>query len=108
MEVIDLNLSKLIELKENLILCLGFFDALHLGHLELIKCAKKLNGKVGVMTFSRNPKELINNCKCQIINNLEMKKEILESYDVDYLFILDLSLDILNLDPSQLIKYYFP
>ena len=70
MEVIELNLSKLIEPRENLTLCLGFFDALHLGHLELIKCAKKLNGKVGVMTFSKNPKELINKCKCPIINNL--------------------------------------
>ncbi len=104
MEVINLNLSKTIDSRENLTLCLGFFDALHLGHLELIKCAKKLNGKVGVMTFSKNPRELINNCKCPIINNLEMKKEILESYGVDYLFILDLSWDILNLDPNQFIN----
>lgn len=98
-------IKKLDEIKkiDDLTLCLGFFDALHEGHLTLIKEALKIGGKVGVLTFSKNPRELLLNQSCKIVNTLEMKLEILEQYHVDYFIILDLSWDILNLTKEQFI-----
>lgn len=40
-----------------LVLALGFFDCMHLGHMQLVECAKKLagdNADVGIMTFCNN------------------------------------------------------
>lgn len=103
MEVVFLKDITKVEYKEKLSVCLGFFDALHLGHLELIKKAKEFDLPVGLVTFSSNPLELIKSAQCSIVNNLEMKKEILESLCIDYLFVLDLSWDILNLSKEKFI-----
>ena len=84
-------------------LCLGFFDALHLGHLALIDKAKEIGGTYGVLTFSRSPKELLLNQKCNIVNTLEMKEEILEKMGVSYLIILDLTWHVLNLSKEDFI-----
>lgn len=44
---------------EKIVLALGFFDGVHLGHQELInatiKKAKELNCASGVMTFAEHP-----------------------------------------------------
>lgn len=82
---------------ESLTLCLGFFDALHLGHLALINKGREYSGNLGVLSFSKSPKELLLNRKEKIINTLEMKEQILEDLDVDYFIVLELSWDILNL-----------
>lgn len=104
MKTIIINRIDEIQPIENLTLCLGFFDALHLGHLALLKKANELGGNVGVLTFSKNPKELLTSQKCSIINTLEMKQDILEKYNVSHLLILDLSWNILNLTKEEFIN----
>ena len=104
MKTIHIRNIKNIEKIEDLTLCLGFFDALHLGHLSLINKAKEVKGNVGVLSFSKNPQTLLSNTKHSIINTLEMKEEILSSLGVDYLIILELSWDILNLEYEDFIS----
>lgn len=87
-----------------LTLCLGFFDALHVGHLALINKAKERKEDIGVLTFSKSPRTLLFNQEEDIINTIDMKEEILRKYDVKYLFILDLSWDILNLEKEEFIN----
>lgn len=104
MEVINIKSISDIKKIDDLTICLGFFDAFHLGHIELIKKAKEKKGKVGILSFSSNPRELLFNQDCPIINNLEMKEEILNQFEIDYFFILDLSWEILNLTKDDFIN----
>ena len=104
MKVVTINDVNNLGKYEELSLCLGFFDALHKGHLELINKAKEFDLPVGVLTFSKSPRTLLLNKDEEIINTLEMKEKILSDYKVDYLFILELSWDILKMDKEDFIN----
>ena len=66
-----------------LVITIGAFDGIHLGHQELIKNAvsksKKLNYKSAVITFNPHPNEIISKEKRFSINSLETKAKIIES-----------------------------
>ena len=61
MKVVTINDVNNLGKYEELSLCLGFFDALHKGHLELINKAKEFDLPVGVLTFSKSPRTLLFN-----------------------------------------------
>lgn len=50
--------------KQPIVLCLGFFDSIHIGHCKLINLAKKkskeLNCRMCIFTFKNNPLSLLN------------------------------------------------
>ena len=104
MKVIYINdLNNLGKYKE-LTLCLGFFDALHKGHLSLIDKAKEFDLPIGVLTFSASPRTLLQNKEEEVINSIKMKEKILDNIGVEYLFILNLSWDILKMDKDVFIN----
>ena len=103
-----LNLTSLNE-KET-IYCLGFFDGLHLGHQELIKetkiLAKKLNKKVGILTFSTfisTKIEKHNDSKLLMSN--DKKNELLKSFDLDVITYLDFDNECKNTSKEDFIKF---
>ena len=49
MEIYRISPNSVINLND-ITICLGYFDALHLGHLTLINKSKNLGKKVGVLT----------------------------------------------------------
>lgn len=102
MEVININLDD-IKCIGNLSLCLGYFDAFHLGHLALIKKAKEQDGKVGLLTMEPNPKSFFTNKDVKCINSFEDKCEILKALGVDYFIILKTEERLLNLSPEEFI-----
>lgn len=104
MQIIEIDNLDEIEENKDISLCLGFFDAIHLGHIALINKAKELNTQVAILTFSENPINLIKNVKSPIINDLKMKEEILNSLGVDFLYILKIKKEILNLEPNEFIN----
>ncbi|MDE6275802.1 MAG: bifunctional riboflavin kinase/FAD synthetase [Clostridia bacterium] len=71
-----------------LIIALGFFDCLHIGHTKLIQSAKLLafkNGaKCGVFTFDNNPFEILVKDNCGQILNFEERLSKLDDLRVDY------------------------
>lgn len=84
---------------EDFTLCLGFFDGLHLGHQTLIKKAKESNKKVGVMTFSSSFKK-----NDKSITTLNDKINLLDEMDIDYLFIVENTIDLMNLNAIDFIE----
>lgn len=102
MEVLRISLKSLVKL-DDISLCLGYFDALHLGHITLIKKAKNLGKKVGVLTMNPNPSSFFY-CDVKEVNSLEDKIEILDSLGVDYFIILETNLDVLNLEAKQFVE----
>lgn len=104
MKTVQIVSPKEIPYCRNLTLCLGFFDALHSDHRKLIERGRRFSSPLGVLTFSENPLKLLKGEDCSVISSLEMKKEILSDEGVDFLFILNLSWDILNLNNETFIE----
>lgn len=69
---------------------LGSFDAIHIGHTEIIKraveYARLYNVKALVYLFERSPKSIMNN-DISVVNTLKKRLEILKKLGVDYVVV---------------------
>lgn len=77
------------------ILCLGFFDSIHKGHLRIINEAKVLahryNAKVSLFTFSNNPLKMFNNSK--LVYTFDERCYVLQEIGVDYVYSANFDID---------------
>ena len=75
------------------VLCLGYFDGVHLGHQSLLRTAKQIadqNGwKVVVHTFSASPREVITGKKDVLLTQTDEKCRLLKQYGADGVIITD-------------------
>ena len=80
---------------------LGQFDAMHLGHIEIIKkavgFARENKIKSLVYMFSNNPIEVITGKKIPSVNSLEKRISILESLGVDIVVAQEFDSGIMNM-----------
>ena len=72
---------------EDLGLVLGFFDGVHVGHVQLINFARQntKKGSLGVFTFDKPLKTIEGS-----LMNIEDKIEAMRRLDVDYLFVVQM------------------
>ncbi|WP_375545214.1 bifunctional riboflavin kinase/FAD synthetase [Niallia taxi] len=95
-----------------LVMALGYFDGVHLGHQKVIGEAKKvadeLGIKTGVMTFDPHPSLVLSKEKKQIglITSLDTKIAEMEKLGVDYLFIIHFTKEFAALEPQQFVDQY--
>ncbi len=93
MEVIY-SKDKLIPIKES-ILTVGSYDGIHLGHRELLSVLVQKSQNSGMpsvlVTFNPHPREILNKKlnDFSLIMNLEQKLEIIESYGVDMVYVIN-------------------
>lgn len=95
---------------------LGFFDGVHLAHQEIIKktvdCARKNGGKSVILTFYKNPLEVLFGAKYSYLTTREEKAELIEALGVDYLFFLDFekfkNIKAEDFIENVLVKYFAP
>lgn len=80
---------------------LGRFDAMHLGHIEIIKKAVEYARESGIKAlvymFSNNPIEVITGRKITSVNSLEKRISILESLGVDIIAAQEFDSEIMNM-----------
>ena len=101
------NISELSNLnkREQLSICLGFFDGVHLGHRVVVKNTVNLalqnNLKSAIVTFKEHPLCYLQNRTPQYIIPLHDRLKIFEGLGIDYVFLLDFdenTADILAID----------
>ena len=94
---------------QNVVIALGNFDGVHLGHRELIKrtieIAKLENGTPAVFTFDPHPMKVLQPDGCPpMLLTKEDKIRVLADLGVKLLIILPFSDSISNLSPEQFVK----
>lgn len=95
-----------------LVMALGFFDGVHLGHEKVIRQAKELADekklKSAVMTFDPHPSVVLgkNVQHVRYITPLQEKKKRIKQLGIDYLFIIQFSKQFAELLPQQFIDQY--
>jgi len=106
MRTIQLDYKNIGEYKEELTLCLGYFDGIHIGHQKVISDAvKDAKYKTGIMTFDKPVSTLIENGKSkETLTSLDDRFRILTRYNLDYYFVLHIDRDFLNLTKDDFIE----
>ncbi|WP_428908619.1 bifunctional riboflavin kinase/FAD synthetase [Niallia sp. Krafla_26] len=95
-----------------LVMALGFFDGIHLGHQKVIKTAKeeaKARGlKSAVMSFDPHPSVVLGRSVKHVkyITPLEEKIRLLSSLEVDYFFVVRFTEAFANLLPQEFVDHY--
>ncbi|EKN63928.1 bifunctional riboflavin kinase/FAD synthetase [Schinkia azotoformans] len=95
-----------------IVLALGYFDGVHLGHQKVIKTAKAKAEELGinsaVMTFYPHPSVVLrkSNAHAACITSIKDKAEEIEKIGIDYLFIVDFTPSFAELLPQQFVDQY--
>ncbi|MGJ7921017.1 bifunctional riboflavin kinase/FAD synthetase [Neobacillus sp. LXY-4] len=93
-------------------MALGYFDGVHLGHQSVISVAKMKadqNGwKSAVMTFDPHPSVVLGKSvqHAEYITPISTKIDLIEKLGIDYLFIVNFTVDFANLLPQEFIDHY--
>ncbi len=89
MKTILLDYKRPTERFDELSICLGYFDGVHLGHQALIKYARKYaKYTLGLLTFSKPISTLVDNGKnTRVLTSLDDRFKIISKLGVDYYFV---------------------
>ncbi len=110
MKIIEIGLEqKMPEFSEGLVVALGFFDGIHIAHMDLINeviaIGERENLKKGIITFHPNPNFVLNkNNEDDFLTPLEVRKKIFSKLDIDYLIIINFTLKIAKLKKKEFIQ----
>ncbi|MCF7924148.1 MAG: bifunctional riboflavin kinase/FAD synthetase [Candidatus Izimaplasma sp.] len=95
---------------KNAIACLGFFDGLHIAHQKLIEKGMELKNKTGkqllVFTFNQSIGKYLNNKPFYYLTSIEDKKNILEKYNVDVLYVFKVTKSFISMEPDEFIQQF--
>lgn len=100
MKIYEFNCDCFPKIDEKIVLCLGFFDGLHLGHQKIVNEAKKYGKKVGVLTFDNSVYNFLNKTN-ELITPTNQKIKILEKMGVDYFFEIEMSKELIKLSAKE-------
>lgn len=91
------------KIKEPVVISIGTYDAVHLGHIEIINKMKELNLKTCIISFYPPP-FIFFGLEEKILFTLEEKIEIFKDLGIDYLFFIEFNEYIKNLTSDEFIK----
>lgn len=87
--------------KEKIIVALGFFDGVHLGHQALLKAcvdmAQQLNMEPAAITFHRHPQSLFATGVPLLLNSLEDRHRLLQQYGMSQIITVPVSPEIMQM-----------
>ncbi|MBN2540981.1 MAG: bifunctional riboflavin kinase/FAD synthetase [Bacilli bacterium] len=96
--------------EQNSVICLGYFDGMHIAHVELIKTAAKLAKEKGlslaVFTFSMNIKAYLNQERHRCLTTVEDKATICKKLGVDYLYVMKVSQHLIHMQAEEFIERF--
>lgn len=91
--------------EEKIVLCLGYFDGIHLGHQKLIKDAMNEGYKVAVLTFDNSPALILGKItENRSLSSIADKVEFLEEIGVDYLYLMHFDKEAAQISKDEFIE----
>lgn len=111
-EIIHINNADFLNYKEKTCLILGNFDGIHLGHQKLFEEAVRIIGnseaRCAVMTFTPHPKSILTATDeyNQLLTPWEIKKELLSSFGIKTIFIVEFTNEFAKVAPETFIETY--
>lgn len=115
MQIIHLHhpLNPNIKFKGPIVLAMGFFDGLHLGHRQVIMTAKKIAERkempLAVLTYNHSPKiiyQRMNELNNRYLTLNSEKMRILKHWGVQIVYMIDYTASFQSQSPQQFINNY--
>lgn len=103
MKIVDFYINNTPTNDKDLVLCLGFYDGLHLGHQHLIKKALDEGYPVGVMTFDLAPAFLLGKKENYSLTSTFDKADFLEDMGVKFLYLMHFDKETLKVTKDEFI-----
>ena len=103
MKIIDFDINSTPVNDKDLVLCLGFYDGLHLGHQKLIQDALNEGYPVGVMTFDIAPRVLLGKKENYSITSPFDRADLLEDMGVKFLYLMHIEKSTLDVTKDEFI-----
>lgn len=89
-------------------LAFGNFDGVHLGHSHVISTVKSLSVEKGIpsaiLTFEPHPATVLSHRKDFRLTNLQQKIELIRSYNIDYLYVINFDQNFAKMTPECFIQ----
>ena len=113
-----MQIFKEITKNKGISLALGYFDAMHQGHIKIIKTLSELNTKTAVITFKKNPANYFSDVFIPDIQTTKQKEKLIAGFGIDYIYELDfekyknisakdyINILIENFEPKNIIAGY--
>ncbi len=95
----------------NTVLTIGTFDGIHQGHFQILnkvkEIARRKNSRTVFVTFDPHPRKVISeDYDLKLLTSLQEKIEILESYGIDYLFLISFTKEFSRLTSAEFFLEY--
>ena len=104
MKIISFNIDTTPVNDKDLVLCLGFYDGIHLGHQHLIQKALDTGYPVGVMTFDVAPAVLLGKKENYSLTSTYDKADFLEEMGVKFLYLMHFDKETLKVTKDEFIE----
>ena len=99
----------MLDKNKGVVIALGYFDCLHLGHLSVIDKAKQvaqqLNANTVVFTFESDLPFKANGKNLGSVYTLAERKDFLQSYGVDHVFCAPVTKEFLSLTATEFLQH---
>ncbi len=111
MQIYD-TIESLDTIPKGLVLSIGNFDGVHLGHRAIIDVAKQAVRKynapgLAVMTFHPHPATVLHPEKAPgVLTPIELKTHLLQLQGIEHLIVLKDSFDLLNMSPKDFVDEF--
>ncbi len=96
--------------KNDLCICLGFFDGMHQAHTALIKQAVKIGHRKGLevamFTFNMNVLNFIKKQELQCLTSIEDKARLAENLGVDLMYVMTVSEELIHMTAEAFIDRF--
>ncbi len=91
------------------VVTIGNFDGVHLGHQalfkETVKRARNARGEAIAVTFNPHPLQVLRpDQPIKLICTFEQKVKLIESFGIDYLLVLDFTLELASLEAEEFVE----
>jgi len=105
MKTIFGDISKFPPLPAHTVLCLGYFDGVHVGHQAIVKEAIRSGNKVAVLTFDHSPRYILGlNQAEEVLSSIEDRAAIFDNLGVSLLLVANFNPPFAALNSLQFIE----
>lgn len=104
MKIVEFSINNVPLNDKELVLCLGFYDGLHLGHQKIIKQALGSGLPVGLMTFDVAPAVLLGKKENFSLTSTFDKADLLEDMGVKYFYLMHFDQSTLKVTKDEFIE----
>ena len=104
MKIVEFDINNVPFNEKEIVLCLGYFDGVHLGHQAIIKESINEGYPVAVLSFDNSPSFILGEKGNFELTSIADKAEIFEDLGVKILFLMHFDKSTLNVTKDEFIK----